>query len=145
VDVAFFRDDEHRVTGWNALRGKRSRVPGTVMALGRGDISHDLAQYIVEAAAGVEHGFWGLLSRGATFKSTGRRRTQPGRALIRAHRDDLDASERLAGRHVADWRAGRISPVTTALASAAEQFSALQPGELLVYTWPSTAGRVEAA
>jgi hypothetical protein len=40
---------------WEALRGKRTRVPGPYMGVGR-DLPHDLAQYVVEAAAEVEHG-----------------------------------------------------------------------------------------
>lgn len=140
--VAFYRDDENRVTGWNAVRGKRTRIPGTVMALGRGDISHDLAQYVVEAATGYQTGFWGLLSRGATFRSTGRKRTQPGRALIVAHRDDLDQAEQIAAIHIAGWRSGKDDPVSYALRAAASQFSSLGRGEELVYEWPSTLGVV---
>ncbi|HVU60640.1 MAG TPA: hypothetical protein VHD58_03180 [Mycobacteriales bacterium] len=140
--VAFYRDDEARVAGWNAVRGKRTRIPGTVMALGRGDISHDLAQYVVEAATGYQTGFWGLLSRGATFRSTGRKRTQPGRALIVEHRADLDKAEQLAALHIAAWRAGERNPVAAALTAAANQFSSLQPGEQLVYDWPGVTGVV---
>jgi hypothetical protein len=135
--VDFFRDDEARVSNWEALRGKRTRIPGSCMALGRGVISHDLVQYIVEAATGYEHGFWGLLAQGATFKSTGRRRTKPGRAVIAAHREELNASEQLAAAHMAAWAAGEHTRVTDALTRAAHQFSRLQPGERLRFEWPS--------
>lgn len=140
--VAFYRDDEARVAGWNAVRGKRTQIPGTVMALGRGDISHDLAQYVVEAATGYDAGFWGLLSRGASFKSTGRKRTKPGRALVIEHRADLDQAEQVAAVHIAAWRCGEDNPVARALTDAAAKFSALRPGEKLVYEWPSTTGSV---
>ena len=143
--VEFYRDDEARVAGWDALRGRRTRVPGSIMALGRGDLSHDLAQYVVEAATGYRNGFWGLLARGATFRSTGRRRTAPGRALIAAHRAELQASEGLAFGHLQAWRAGRASPVTEALDAAAAQFSSLGPGERLVFSWPSCVGEVRRA
>jgi hypothetical protein len=53
VQVDFYRDDESRVSGWEAVRGKRTRIPGSVMGLGRGVISHDLAQYVIEAATAV--------------------------------------------------------------------------------------------
>lgn len=135
--MAFYRDDEARVTGWSAVRGKRIRIPGTIMALGRGDIGHDLAQYVVEAAAGYGDGFWGLLSRGATFRSTGRKRTQPGRKLIAEHRNDLDRAEQLAALHLAAWKSGESSAVTAALDAAAWQFQRLRPGEILVFEWPS--------
>ena len=50
---------------------------------GEKGIPHDLAQYVIEAATGYQGGFWDLVSKGATFKSTGRRRTKPGRAVMR--------------------------------------------------------------
>jgi hypothetical protein len=142
--VEFYRNDEARISGWDAFLGKRTHVPGTLMALGRGDISHDLAQYVIEAATGYRCGFWGLLAAGATFKSTGRRRTKPGRAVIAAHRSELAASEQLAGMHLTDWRDGRRTPVTDALTQAAVQFRALRPHERVVFTWPSSQGRVTA-
>jgi hypothetical protein len=140
--VEFYRDDEAWVTGWDGVRGKRTRIPGTIMALGRGDISHDLAQYVIEAATGYAEGFWGLLARGATFKSTGRKRTPQGRALIVENRKALQDSERLAGIYLASWRAGERNEVTEALATAAAQFSALRPGDRLRYEWPSASGEV---
>jgi hypothetical protein len=143
MQVDFWRDDESRVTGWHAVRGQRTNIPGTVMALGRGDISHDLAQYIVEASTGTPDGFWGLLAEGATFKSIGRRRTRQGRALIASHREELRESEKLAATHIAAWRTGASTPVTRALQDAAESFSTLRPGERLRYTWPGTHGQVE--
>jgi hypothetical protein len=143
VRVEFWRDDESRVTGWHAVRGQRISIPGTVMALGRGDISHDLAQYVVEAGTGTQDGFWGLLARGATFKSIGRKRTRQGRALIASHRDALRDSENLAALHLAAWRAGDSTPVTRALQDAADMFSALKAGHLLRYTWPSTRGEID--
>lgn len=140
--VDFYRDDEARVSRWEAVRGRRTRIPGTVMGLGRGVISHDLAQFVIEAATGYQRGFWGLLAQGATFKSTGRRRTRPGRAMIAAHRQDLLASEHLAGAYLSAWKAGAASPVTHALDRAAGQFSRLRPGERLRFDWPSTVGQV---
>jgi hypothetical protein len=113
------------------------------MALGRGDISHDLAQYIVEAATGYQDGFWGLLGRGATFRSTGRKRTKPGRALIVEHRADLNKAEQVAGMYIAAWRAGERNPVADALTEGARQFQSLGRGEALCYEWPSTRGVVE--
>jgi hypothetical protein len=62
------------------------------MARGKG-IPHDLAQYVIEAATGYREGFWDLLSKGATFNSTGRRRTKPGRALIADNRNELAGAE----------------------------------------------------
>lgn len=143
--VEFYRNDEARIAGWDAYRGKRTHVPGSMMALGRGDISHDLAQYVIEAATGYANGFWGLVAAGATFKSTGRRRTRPGRAVIAVHRSELIASEQLAGHHLAQWKQGLSTPVTAALSRAAGQFQALGPAERIVFAWPSSTGRVVAA
>jgi hypothetical protein len=112
------------------------------MAVGR-DIPHDLAQYVIEAAAGYRNGFWDLLSKGATFKSTGRRRTKPGRAVIALHRDDLAGSEKLAGLHLHLWKARHAGPVTSALDRAFAQWQALQPEQRLVFDWPCAEGRIE--
>ena len=75
---------------------------------------------------------------------TGRKATRPGRAIIRDHRAELDASEGLAGAHLAAWRAGEISDVSDALTVAYDQWQALAPGEHLVFEWPSPAGTVAA-
>ena len=108
------------------------------------DIPHDLAQYVIEAAAHYENGFWGLQARGATFKRTGRRLTKPGRALIAEHRAEVIDSEKLAGLHWGMWRAGQTSPVTEALERAFTQWQELRPDERIVFEWPSAQGRVES-
>jgi len=143
VHVEFYkRENKGRVVaGWDATRNKRTRVPGTCMAAGK-SIPHDLAQYVIEASAGYHDGFWDLVARGATFKSTGRRRTKPGRAVIAAHRDELAGAEELAGLHMGLWRARRPSPVTDDLDRALAQWNELLPGQRLVFSWPSAHGSV---
>ena len=130
-----------RACRWDAPRSKRRRVPGTTMAVGI-DIPHDLAQYVIEASTGYATGFWGLLDKGATFKSTGRRRTRPGRAVIAEHRSDLAGSEQLAGLHLHLWRAGHPGPVATALDSAFAHWQELRGEDRLVFDWPSAEGRI---
>lgn len=125
---------------WVATR-KRTVVPGSYMPVGK-DLPHDVGQYVVEAAAGIQNGFWGLIDRGATFKSTGRKLTKPGRDLIRDHRADLDESEAVAGGHLHDWRAGATTEVAVALQRAMEQWTALDPNERLVFEWPSATGQI---
>ena len=144
VRVEFVKLDNKGRGGcrWDAVRGKRTRVPGTSMAVGR-DIPHDLAQYIIEAAARYHNGFWDLVAQGATFKSTGRRRTKPGRAVIAEHREDLAGSERLAGLHLHLWKGHQAGPVTSALDRAFSQWQVLQTGRRLVFDWPSAEGRIE--
>jgi hypothetical protein len=144
VRVEFSKLDNNGRGGcrWDAVRGKRTHVPGTCMAVGR-DIPQDLAQYVIEAAAGYRNGFWDLVAKGATFKSTGRRRTTPGRAVIAEHRQELAGSEQLAGLHLALWKTQKAGPVTTALDRSFAQWRALRTGEQLVFDWPSAEGRVE--
>jgi len=144
VQVAFATFDDGGRSGcrWDAVRGTRTHVPGTPMAVGQ-DIPHDLAQYVIEAATGYRNGFWDLVARGATFTSTGRRPTKPGRAVIARHRKDLARSERLAGLHLALWRARRSGSVTTALDAAFALWQTLRTGERLVFDWPSPEGRIE--
>lgn len=111
------------------------------MAVGQG-LPHDLAQYVIEAATGYVHGFWGLVAQGATFKSTGRRRTKPGRALIATHRRDLMGSEQLAGLHMGLWKAEQSGAVSTALDQAWAQWQTLGANDRLVFDWPSAEGRI---
>src|SRR4030095_14106641 len=102
--VAFYKVDDGRLGAWKAAPPRRKRFQGTTMASGR-DLPHDLAQFVVEATLGLHRGFWGLLANGATFQSVvGRRRTQPGRQLIRLHREALNATEHVVNAHVAAWR-----------------------------------------
>ncbi|HEU0106234.1 MAG TPA: hypothetical protein VFT38_08695 [Vicinamibacteria bacterium] len=94
------------------------------------------AQFVVESTLGVARGFWGLLAKGATFKSVrGRRRTRPGQELIRAHRDDLDGVERLVNAHVTAWRTGAVTPAAPALESMLARWRALRGGEELCLVW----------
>lgn len=140
--VEFYKPSEkRRLCAWEATRGKRTVVPGSVMGVGV-SIPHDLAQYVIEAAVGYEWGFWGLLAKGATFKSTGRKITKPGRAVIVEHRTELVESERLAGEHLARWRRGEATPVTSALTVAFEQWRALTLENRLVYQWPAPTGKI---
>jgi hypothetical protein len=101
------------------------------MAVGR-DLPHDLAQYAVEAATHYRNGFWGLVARGATFKSTGRRVTKPRHSVIVAHRRDLMDSEAIAALHLRLWKQGAAGAVAGALDRALRQWQDLQLDETLV-------------
>jgi hypothetical protein len=145
VRVEFYKPSEKRgLCAWEARRGKRTVVPGTVMGVGT-SLPHDLAQYVIEAATRYRHGFWGLLEMGATFKTTGRKRTRPGRAVIAAHRAELIGSEGLAGEHLTRWAKGESTPVTQALTTALEQWRDLAVGDRLVFEWPSPMGAIRRA
>src|SRR5262245_19857144 len=135
MQVAFYKVDKERLCAWVATPPKRKRFQGTTMASGR-DLPHDLAQFVVEALLGLQHGFWGLLANGATFKSVaGRRRTQPGRQLIQVHRAALNATEHLVNAHVAAWRMGASTPAAPALDAMHARWKALPVGEELSLDW----------
>jgi hypothetical protein len=112
------------------------------MAVGH-EIPHDLGQYVIEAATGYEYGFWGSVEKGATFKSTGRRLTKPGRAVVAMHRRELAASEQLAGVHLGWWKSKRPGLVSVALDRALAQWRGMGSGDRLVFDWPSAEGTVE--
>lgn len=101
------------------------------------DLPHDLAQFVVEAALGLEEGFWNLVANGATFKSLGRRPTKPGRQLIADHRAELNQAEGIVNDHVAAWRDGNPTPLGPALDAMLARWRALQVGEELVVEWPT--------
>jgi hypothetical protein len=137
VQVSFYKVDNGRLCAWQAVPPKRRRFQGTTMASGR-DLPHDLAQFVVEATLGLQHGFWGLLANGATFKSVpGRRRTQPGQQLIRSYSDALKEAEYLANAHVTAWRKGAATPVSSALSAMYARWQALNVGEELSLDWPA--------
>jgi hypothetical protein len=135
MQVVFNKVDGGRLCGWMAVPPRRKRFQGTTMASGR-DLPHDLAQFVVETSLCLRHGFWGLLANGATFKSVpGRRRTQPGRQVIRAHVEALNATEHLVNAHVTAWRTGAPTPVGPALDSMLARWRALPVGEELRVDW----------
>jgi hypothetical protein len=81
----------------------------------------------------------------ATFKSTGRKRTKPGRVVIAANRKEIGDSEHLAGHHLASWYGGEQTRVTAALNAAVKQWRRLRANARLVFEWPNPRGRIEAA
>jgi hypothetical protein len=109
VQVAFYiHDADKGIVGWEANLGRGRRVPGTLMGGARPAVlPHDLVQYIVEAGTQYEHGFWGLLAKGATFRSTGRRRTKPGREVIAPTTNRLERTHLEDLRRVLDWHLWR--------------------------------------
>jgi hypothetical protein len=137
--VAFYKLVEKRISTWNAVRGKRSVVPGTTMALGRGGMPHDLLQLLVEGTLGLDRGFWGSVSSGATFRSTGRKRTRPGKAVIARNRRQLDDAEHVVGDHLRRWVSGSPTLCRQVLDHFDRRWRALAEGEGLVIDWPTLA------
>jgi hypothetical protein len=139
--VVFYKAEGGRCCAWKAFPPKRKGFQGTTMAAGR-DLPHDLAQFVVESTLGLPHGFWGLVARGASFESMpGRRRTRPGREVIRAHAPELVATENLVNAQVTAWRAGAGNQVASALDEMLARWQALREGEELSVDWAMPAER----
>ncbi len=134
MEVRFTRGSKGRTCSWVALRPPRTRVPGPTMAAG-GDLPHDLATFVIEQALGLEHGFWGCVAAGATFRSLGRKRTPQGKAVIGRHLDELDAAEARVNEVYFAWRRGEPTEVDAELAAMLERWRGLAEGEELVVTW----------
>jgi len=109
------------------------------MAAG-GDVPHDLATFVIEDALGIEHGFWGCVADGATFRSLGRRRTAPGREIIRRRRDELDDAERRVNEAYLAWRRGEPTEAGAALDAALGRWRSLREYEQMELHWAG-AGR----
>ena len=137
MSVTFHKWTERRLSHWEAVRGKRTRIPGSTMALGRGDMPHDLGQMVVEAATGMDDGFWGSIAQGATFKSTGRKHTKPGRAVIAKNRDALAEAERRAGEHIRRWQRGEGGDVAAELGRIDRAWRQLPAEGSMTIQWPS--------
>jgi hypothetical protein len=137
VRVIFRKMIEERVTTWDAIRGERIHVPGTTMALGRGGLPHDLVQMIVEASVAIDRGFWGSVAAGATFKSTGRKRTKPGQAIIARNRRIIAQAEHVVAEHVYRWEHGLPTPAATSFDELSGHWESLGDGGRLTVEWPS--------
>lgn len=135
--VTFRKLVDQRLTTWDALRGKRTRVPGATMALGRGGLPHDLIQFVVEGTLSLDRGFWGSVAAGATFKSTGRKRTRAGRAVIARNRKELDTAEHIVNEHYLRWKLGQPTPVAARLDEMARRWEVLADRGELTLEWPS--------
>lgn len=104
--VEFSKGPEGRLCSWTATPPHRRPFQGSTMAAGL-DLPHDLTQFTIERALDVRDGFWGLLAHGASFASVrGRKPTQPGRALVRAHHAALVAVEGVVNGHYVAWKRG---------------------------------------
>ena len=114
-----------------ALRRTGKPFPVSTMG-GATGLPHDLVTFVVERELGLSGGFFNLTAHGAIFRSSRRRFTRPGRALIAVHRADLDAAERTVNTTANAWRAGRPTP---ALDAAAAAWSGLAVGESIELTW----------
>lgn len=123
-----------RGCAWTALRPPRSIVPGPTMAAG-GDLPHDLYTFVIEDALDLEHGFWGCIAAGATFKTLGRKRTPQGKAVITRHLDELDAAEGQVNEIYFAWRAGRPTPLDQELDSMLDRWRSVPDGGDLVVEW----------
>lgn len=111
-------------------------MPGTPMALGRGGLPHDLVQMVVEGTLHIDDGFWGSVAAGATFRSTGRKRTRPGRAVIAANRKGIAAAEGIVGRHYSCWQRGEPTPTAAVFDGVARLWADLGDGGALTLEWP---------
>lgn len=134
MQVSFTKSDDGRTCGWTALRPPRTVVPGSTMAAG-GDIPHDLATFAIEQALGLEHGFWGCVAEGATFRTLGRRRTPQGRAVIERFRPELDAAEARVNEIYFCWRRGEPTPIDAQLDAMLEAWREVPRGGELVLEW----------
>ena len=133
-----FRKVESGQCDWEAIRARRTRVPGCCMGgrIREGYLPHDLAGFVIESGLGLRHGFWGLIAEGATFNSMRKRRTREGRAVIAAHRAELDAAEARvhAEEHLLEH--GGDSPLRAEWDAMVARWAALPVGAALELEWP---------
>lgn len=128
----------HPAAWWEAVRPTGGVVRGGHMPIGKGVIPHDLVHLAVEAQLGIDGGFWGLLARGATFRhGTAQRATRPGRALLRAGRDGLEAAEALGNEHHHAWIGGATTPVQPTFDHLAACWRATPDEGTLTVRWPT--------
>ena len=136
MSVEFYKGKRGRTCGWIATPPHRRPFQGSTTAAGR-DLPHDLTQFTIERALDVRDGFWGLLAHGAWFASVpGRRPTQAGRALARAHHAALVAVEGVVNGHYLAWQRAEPTPLRATLDAMYARWLALPEGERLALDWP---------
>jgi hypothetical protein len=134
--VDFSKGGDGRLCSWMATPPHRRSFQGSTMAAGR-DLPHDLAQFTVERALQIRDGFWGVLAHGGWFASVpGRRPTQKGRAIVRAHHAALMAIEDVAAGYYQSWKHGAATPLKPEFDVMYARWLALGEGELLTLEWP---------
>ena len=134
--VEFYKEGDGRLCGWIATPPHRRPFQGSTMAAGR-DLPHDLTQFTIERALDIRDGFWGLLAHGASFGSVpGRKPTQSGRALARAHHAALAAVESVVNGHHVAWQRGEPTTLRGTLDAMYARWLALAPGDRLTLEWP---------
>ena len=134
MTVRFERSTDDRcclVTAWAHDR-RPFRVSGMA---GTAGLPHDLSTFAVEQALGLAGGFFNLTAHRATFRSSGLRPTRPGRAVIAAHRLELDAAERAVHGAEGAWRRGEAPAGATALDRVDQLWHDLAPGEHAELIW----------
>jgi hypothetical protein len=109
------------------------------------DVPHDLATFAIEEALGIEHGFWGCVAEGATFRSLGRTRTPQGTAVITRHLDALEQAEQRVNEVFFAWRRGEPTPADAALDLALIAWRQLEEGEELVLAWPTKGAAISSS
>jgi hypothetical protein len=107
------------------------------MAAG-GDLPHDLYTFVIENALDIEHGFWGCIAAGATFKTLGRKRTPQGKAVISRYLDELDAAETRVNEIYFAWRACTATELDDELDTVLDRWRSVPDGGDLVVEWPAT-------
>lgn len=131
MTVRFAREGNRCVvTAWT-----RERRPFPVSGMVATDLPHDLSTFVVERELGLAGGFVNLVAHGATFRSSGRRHTRPGRDVIVANRAALDEAEATVHRYEDAWRRGDDGLVSRALSRARQQWADVGDGESLELTW----------
>jgi hypothetical protein len=133
LTVRFEKTDTNQcvVTAWAR---DRKAFPVSHMA-GASRMPHDLATFVIERNLSIAGGFFNLVAHGAVFRSSGRRITRSGRALIVANRAALEDAERTVHQAHSMWGRHLPTPAGPALTDTDERWRALDPGGFFELAW----------
>jgi hypothetical protein len=94
-----------------------------------------LATFVIERNLSTPGGFFNLVAHGAVFRSSGRRITRSGRALIVANRAALEDAERTVNHVQSLWDRRLPSPAGPDLTEADDRWRALDLGRFFELAW----------
>ncbi|HHO54028.1 MAG TPA: hypothetical protein ENK18_24950 [Deltaproteobacteria bacterium] len=101
----------------------------------------DLAHFVLEAALGLERGFWGCVADGVVFPNMRHQQSAAARQVLRACAEALAVAEAQVNAIHFAWRRGERPIHAEQLDAMLLRWEALDDGASLLLEWPLATAR----